>query len=215
MRIISSGGDIATAEDLARIRLETDKDGRRVHPRYGDGRDEQRLSWLNRQFLGLALIAHQTVDPATIRVDLLTLDREIMEHSVLRELTLVEMQEAFRRGIFKEYGDYYGLTAVSLAGFLKGFARSEKKVAASSIIYRLGAKKEQEDRARFFRELHERSEKEGPSAVPSPFSMHLRTEVPKARKTYTDEELAAHREKIRQQAEMIRRQAGKEVGDER
>jgi len=165
MQIISSGDDIATADDLARVRLATDKDGMRIYPRYKDGRDEQRLSWLNKQFFGLALIAHQGVDPATIKVDLFTLDREIMEHSVLRELTLVEMQEAFRRGIFREYGDYYGLTAVSLAGFLKGFVRSEKKVAASSIIYRLEARKEQEARSRFFRELYQ-AEKEGKVEVP-------------------------------------------------
>lgn len=165
MQIISSGGDIATAEDLARLRLATDGNGARLYPRYRDGRDDQRLSWLNRQFFGLALIAHQTVDPVTIKVDLFTLDREIMDHSVLRELTLVEMQEAFRRGIFKEYGDYYGLTAVSLVGFLKGFVRSEKKVAASSIIYKLEARKEQEDRSRFFRELY-RAEKEGKVEVP-------------------------------------------------
>lgn len=212
MQIISSGGNIATADDLARLRLATDDAGVRIYPRYKDGRDEQRLSWLNKQFFGLALIAHQTVDPTTIKVDLFTLDREIMDHSVLRELTLVEMQEAFRRGIFKEYGEYYGLTAVSLIGFLKGFVRSDKKVAASSIIYKLEAKKEQEANARFFRELYA-AEKEGKVEVPD-FSAN-RINGPQAKKTYTDEELAAHREKIRQQAEMIRRQAGKEGGDER
>lgn len=212
MQIISSGGNIATADDLARLRLATDDAGVRIYPRYKDGRDEQRLSWLNKQFFGLSLIAHQTVDPTTIKVDLFTLDREIMDHSVLRELTLVEMQEAFRRGIFKEYGEYYGLTAVSLIGFLKGFVRSDKKVAASSIIYKLEAKKEQEANARFFRELYA-AEKEGKVEVPD-FSAN-RINGPQAKKTYTDEELAAHREKIRQQAEMIRRQAGKEGGDER
>ena len=212
MQIISSGGNIATADDLARLRLATDETGVRIYPRYKDGRDEQRLSWLNKQFFGLALIAHQTVDPTTIKVDLFTLDKEIMDHSVLRELTLVEMQEAFRRGIFKEYGEYYGLTAVSLIGFLKGFVRSDKKVAASSIIYKLEARKEQEANARFFRELYQ-AEKEGKIEVPD-FSEN-RINGPQAKKTYTDEELAAHREKIRQQAEMIRRQAGKEGGDER
>lgn len=212
MQIISSGGNIATADDLARLRLATDGAGVRIYPRYKDGRDEQRLSWLNKQFFGLALIAHQTVDPATIKVDLYTLDKEIMDHSILRELTLVEMQEAFRRGIFREYGEYYGLTAVSLVGFLKGFVRSDKKVAASSIIYKLEAKKEQEANARFFRELYQ-AEKEGKIEVPD-FSAN-RINGPQAKKTYTDEELAAHREKIRQQAEMIRRQAGKEGGDER
>ena len=212
MQIISSGGNIATADDLARLRLATDDAGVRIYPRYKDGRDEQRLSWLNKQFFGLALNAHQTVDPTTIKVDLFTLDREIMGHSVLRELTLVEMQEAFRRGIFKEYGEYYGLTAVSIIGFLKGFVRSEKKVAASSIIYKLEAKKEQEANARFFRELYA-AEKEGKVEVPD-FSAN-RINGPQAKKTYTDEELAAHREKIRQQADMIRRQAGKEGGDER
>ncbi len=212
MQIISSGGNIATADDLARLRLATDDAGVRIYPRYKDGRDEQRLSWLNKQFFGLALIAHQTVDPTTIKVDLFTLDREIMDHSVLRELTLVEMQEAFRRGIFKEYGEYYGLTAVSLIGFLKGFVRSDKKVAASSIIYKLEARKEQEANARFFRELYA-AEKEGKVEVPD-FSAN-RINGPQAKKNYTDEELAAHREKIRQQAEMIRRQAGKEGGDER
>ena len=211
LQIISSGKQIATPLQLADLRAAKLTDGRHAYPRYKDGSDEQRLSWLNKQFFGLALITHMTIDPATIKVDITTLDENIMSDPLLNDLTLVEMQDAFRNGVFKEYGEYYGLTAVSLHGFLKGFLRSEKKAGASAIFHRRRAKAEQEANERFYKELYE-AQKAGKIELPD-FSQH-RINGPQAKKTITPEESAAHREKVRRQAEQILKQAKNETKEE-
>lgn len=172
LQIISSGKQIATAMQLADLRSATLADGRHAYPRYKEGSDAQRLSWLNKQIFGLAMIAHVNIDPATIKVDITTLDENIMANSYLNDLTLVEMQEAFRNGIFREYGEYYGLTSVSLYGFLKGFLRSEKKAAASAIYHKRREKEEQEADAKFFRELYE-AQKAGKIELPDFSQMRI------------------------------------------
>lgn len=201
MQIANSGNKISTPEQLAELRLARLDNGNFAYPRYKDGSDTQRLSWLNRQLLGLALIAHQTVDPTSIKIDLLTLDNGIMENTNLRELTLPEIQEAFRKGVNREYGDYYGLTSPSLFGFLTGFLKSEKKQAATAIIHHREIKEQQEKDARFFRELYEAKQK-GLIDLPD-FHGALDDAGPARKKTYSAEELAAHRERVRQQAEEI------------
>lgn len=172
LQIISSGKQIATAMQLADLRSATLPDGRHAYPRYREGSGAQRLSWLNKQIFGLAMIAHVNIDPATIKVDITTLDENIMANSYLNDLTLVEMQEAFRNGIFREYGEYYGLTSVSLYGFLKGFLRSEKKAAASAIYHKRREKEEQEADAKFFRELYE-AQKAGKIELPDFSQMRI------------------------------------------
>lgn len=209
MQIIRAGSNIATAQQLADYRLATDAEGRRINPRYKDGSDAARLSWLGDQFHGLALIAHFGVDKDAIKLDVLNLDKEIMENTVLRELTLVEMQEAFRKGVMKEYGDYFGITSVSMLGFLKGFLKSDKKQTAASIINRHNAKLEQERDAKFFRALYD-AEKEGKIKIPD-FS-GMRVNGPK--KKYSTNESAAHRETIRRQAEQILKQSNNGTEEE-
>lgn len=166
LQIIKAGSNIGTAERLAEARTARDENGKLVYRRYGNGILEHRLSWLGSQFLGLAAIAHISVDSLAIKLDVVNLDNEIMDNPELRELTLIEMQEAFRKGVMKEYGDYFGLSSVSLLGFLKGFLKSEKKQAASAIIYRRRKQLEQEANERFLLELH-RAEKEGKITLPT------------------------------------------------
>ena len=204
LQISKASSKIATAEQLADVRAAKLADGRNAYPRYKEGGDAERYSWLNKQFFGLALIAHITIDPVTIKVDVDTLDSEVMQDSYLRELTLVEMQEAFRKGLNGEYGEYFGLSSVSLLKFLKGFIRSEKKAAAAAIFHRRRAKAEQEANERFYKELYE-AQKAGKIELPD-FS-HMRINGQQAKKVYTSEESAAHRERVRQQAEAILKQA--------
>ena len=205
MQIIRAGSNIATAQQLADYCLATDEEGRHINPRYKDGSDAARLSWLGDQFHGLALIAHFAVDKNAIKIDVLNLDKEIMENNILRGLTLVEMQEAFRKGVMKEYGDYYGITSISMLGFLKGFLKSDKKQEAMAIVYKHNERMEQEKDARFFRELYE-AQRAGKIQLPDFSSMRING--PHKKKTYTAEESAAHRAKVRQQAEEILKQAG-------
>lgn len=204
MQIASSGDRISTAQRLVEFRLAKGPDGRNANARYKDGSDAQRISWLGDQFFGLSILAHVSVDVSSVKIDCLALDHEIMEDGTLRELTLAEIQEAFRKGINKEYGDYFGITSISMLGFLKGFLKSEKKQSATAIIYRHNLRLEQEANSRLIRELHA-AETSGKVSLPD-FS-EKRVNAPQTKRIYSDEELAAHREKIRQQAEEIRRMA--------
>ena len=203
LQITRASNEIATAKELADYRLAKNPDGSFVHARYKDGNEEQRIAWLGEQFFGLSAITHTALTATSVALDVTSLDQEIMRNSVLREMTLVEMQEAFRNGVFKEYGDYYGLTAVSMFGFLKGYCKADKKLSASVIVNRHYAKLEQERDAKFFRELYE-AEKAGKITLPD-FSQ-MRINGPQGKKVYTPEESAAHREKVRRQAEEILRQ---------
>ena len=198
IQIASSGSKIATARQLADLRLAKTSDGRNAYPRYKDFDMKSRLSWLGDQFFGLAVLLHVSISVEAVSVDTVALDSEIMDNKVYRDLTLIEMQEAFRKGVNREYGDYYGLTSISMLGFIKGFMNSEKKREAVSIVCRQNMIDEQEATSRFFRELH------GHIEVPEFTSFKLKDNAEK--KNYTPEESAAHREKIRQQAEEIRKQ---------
>ena len=107
------------------------------------------------------------------------------------------MQEAFKKGIAGAYGDYFGLSYASLIKFLNGFLRSEKKMSATAIVNRHNAKLEQERNERFFKELYA-AQKAGKIELPD-FSQHS-INGPQAKKVYTSEESAVHRERVRQQA---------------
>jgi len=187
---------------LADYRLAKNPDGSFVYARYKDGDEEQRMAWLGEQFFGLSAITHTALTATSVALDVASLDQEIMRNSILREMTLVEMQEAFRNGVFKEYGDYYGLTAVSMFGFLKGYCRADKKQSASVIINRHNVKLEQERNEKFFRELY-KAEKAGKMTLPDLSHMRINGH---REKNYSPEESVAHREKVRRQAEEILRQ---------
>lgn len=202
LQITRASDSIATAQNLADYRLAKKDDGSYLHPRYKDGNEAQRISWLGEQFFGLGAITHTTITASSVAVDVMTLDQEIMRNPFMREMTLVEMQEAFRKGVFKEYGDYYGITAVSMFGFLRSYCKGDKKQTAASIINRHNAKLEQERDAKFFRALYD-AEKEGKIKIPD-FS-GMRVNGPK--KKYSTNESAAHRETIRRQAEQILKQS--------
>ena len=212
VQITRASNKIATPQQLADYRLARRPDGSPMYPRYKDMDDMRRISWLGDQFFGLGALTHFQLTAALVAVDATVLDGKIMENSVLREMTLAEMQEAFNNGVFKEYGEYYGISSVTLFGFLKGFARSEKKVMASNLIRIAENRDERDANARFFRELHN-AKLEGRISVTDLSDKRINGKQEK--KFYTDAELSAHREKIRQQAAEIRRQAGKEANNEK
>lgn len=211
LQIASSSNKIATAEQLADLRASTMENGMHVYPRYKELQEDVRLSWLNHQFFGLALIAHVNIDPVTIRVDISTMDADIMSDPILKDLTLVEMQEAFKKGLNSEYGEYYGLSSVSLMKFLKGFLRSEKKASATAIFHRRRERAEREANSRFFKEMHE-AQSAGKIVLPD-FSEN-KVNGPQKKRIFTDEESVAHREKVRLQAEEIYRKAKLNKEDE-
>ena len=159
MEIISAANKIDTPEKLAALRLDTSV------PHYRNVSPAERVAWLGTQIFGLSLLSHIRVDGDTVRIDAIMLDTEIMEDNILNDLTFVEMQEAFRKGVNGEYGEYFGITSISLLSFLRGFLKSDKKQKAATIIYK---KREQERKAkdeRFFKALCQ-AQKEGKIDLP-------------------------------------------------
>ena len=73
LQIARADGKIATAEQLAEFRMAKKEDGSPLWPRYMDGSDKERLSWLGDQFFGLAVLSHITLSSATVTVDTVTM----------------------------------------------------------------------------------------------------------------------------------------------
>ena len=153
-----------------------------------------RIAWLGQQIIALNYMAHsqRTPNEYDLFIESSMLDQAIMEDDGLRGLTQIEMQEAFRKGIAKEYGEFYGITASSLIGFLKGFRSSAKRQGAIAILYaqeqkRIAAEKERENRLLY--ELKVRG-------FVNPWGK-------KEKRKVTPEESEAHRRKIEKQREEI------------
>lgn len=126
----SAAVKVTSAESIVAIRND-----REHYPRYGDIPVKERQRWLAKQFFTLASITRTkeyTADEATIGA--VALDERIMDTEGMAGLTAPEMEYAFKSGVFGAYGDYYGLNAISLYGFLESFLRSEKKVESARLI---------------------------------------------------------------------------------
>lgn len=130
-------------------------------------------------------------------IDSSLVDRMIMEDKGMRSLTLVEMQEAFKKGILKEYGDYYGITPVSLIGFLKGFKNSPKRQRALSILHKREQQRKEEEKNREMRMLYEPRI----SSLKLPFWDSAR-----GAKGKSTDDSSEHRRKIKEQRETIMRE---------
>lgn len=186
LQIVRTSSKIATAEQLAVV-MQTE-------PRFYSLEEGSRIAWLGQQIIALNYMAHsqRTPNEYDLFIESSMLDQAIMEDDGLRGLTQIEMQEAFRKGIAKEYGEFYGITASSLIGFLKGFRSSAKRQGAIAILYaqeqkRIAAEKERENRLLY--ELKVRG-------FVNPWGK-------KEKRKVTPEESEAHRRKIEKQREEI------------
>lgn len=88
-----------------------------------------------------------------VAIDCNFADQMIMDDEGIQCLKQVEMQEAFRRGIAKEYGEFYGITASSLVGFLRAFKTCEKRKKAIAILYAAEQKKVKTEDELFWKTL--------------------------------------------------------------
>lgn len=127
-------------------------------------------------------------------IDASFVNQTIMEDEGMRTLTLVEIQEAFRKGIMKEFGDYFGISPVSLVGFLKGFIQSPKRQKALSILVEKKQQRIEEEINREKRMFYESRVKD----LKHPFwksakGAHMKSE----------EDSFAHRKKIKEQRDAI------------
>ena len=156
LQILRTSSSIDTPEKLAALIKDE-----RVQ-RYCQLDNDTRLDWICDQINALNYMTHSA--RITSEVDLLVeasmTDRAIMDDERVRWLTQVEMQEAFRRGITKEYGDFFGITAGTIVQFLRGFMDGEKRQRAKALIREEEMRKEKEGQDRLWAEI-ERMKAEG------------------------------------------------------
>ena len=67
-------------------------------------------------------------------MDLKAAYKTIMDDHFAMDYTFSEIKDAFKRGLMGDYGDYFGLTAESLYGFIRGYFMSEKKRTATKLV---------------------------------------------------------------------------------
>ena len=186
-QFFQTSSDVSTPEKLAEVIADESV------ARYRDLPEQLRQEWIMSQIYTLCYILHyQQPNALDVRVDATFADQMIMDDEGASALKQVEMQEAFRRGIAKEYGEFYGITAQTLVQFLKGFRTSAKRQQAIGILYnreqkRIAEEKEKENR--LYYELQARG-------FVNPWGK-------KEKKTISAEESAAHRAKVAKQAEEI------------
>lgn len=184
-----------TPEAIAEVRL-----NERMYPRYYNIPQPSRLEWLSKQAKTLASITRiKDFDGREAIVTASSLDEMIMKNEAISGLTEAEMAEAFKSGVFGLYGEFYGLSAPNLYGFLRSYLESEKKQAATAMVRtRFEEKKrlEQEERQRRIRAEIEEAKRNG-SFVPTGRAWFQ----PKTVDDAIDE--SAHREMVRQQAREI------------
>lgn len=119
---------IPDAEALASVRLN------KSIPHYKDLVEGKRIVWLKEQIMSLNMIRHQMVEGWQVEVDAKTLDEFIMDDHFAKDYTFSEIKDAFKRGLMGDYGEFFGLTAESLYGFIRGYFMSEKKRKATEIV---------------------------------------------------------------------------------
>ena len=132
-------------------------------PKYGALDESARITWIGKQISALNYMAHVTreVSEIDLLVEAKMLDAAVMADGGLRSLTQPEMQEAFRCGVTKDYGDYYGITAASLAGFLRSFIKSDRRKRAAAIIHENEERERLEGERRFWQAMYEAKRERG------------------------------------------------------
>lgn len=119
---------IPDAESLAALRLD------KSVPHYKDVDRARRITWLKEQIITLNMIRHQMTEDWQVEFDANALDEFIMDDHFASDYTFPEIRDAFKRGLMGDYGEFFGLTAESLYGFLRGYFMSEKKRKATEIV---------------------------------------------------------------------------------
>lgn len=190
LQFLRTSSSIATAEQLAAVRMNPQI------PRYGQLQKAERVNWLKDQIMVLNLLRHtKDVEELDVLIDAGATDDFIMESADYRALTQVEMQDAFKHGINGDYGEFFGITPVSLTCFLRGYQKAEKWQKAKAIIYAREKEQEEAERQKESRVLMAELKKRG--IVGNSWG---KKEKPAA------EDSEEHRKKIARQREEIMRQ---------
>ena len=194
---------IATTDALVAIRLDEKR-----YPRYKNIPQAARLEWMATEIKTLSEILR--VKDFDGRVAIMTaaaLDKMVMQEFYMSDLTLPEIHDAYENGIFGLYGEFYGINAPSLYGFLDGYIHSDKKIEAAKKVI----KTKEEIRAEKSRLEREAEQRKIRAEIEE--ATRNGTFVPTGKAWFKPEKVddviakdAEHREKVRRQAEEIMRQ---------
>ena len=193
---------IATAMSLADIRL-----NEKQFPRYKNIPQPQRIEWLAGEIKTLAEITRIKDFGGRDAIMMAgVLDEMILQEFYMADLTLPEIHDAFKCGVFGKYGEFYGISAPNLYGFLESFINSDKKREAAELVRKTKAqmraertRMEYEAEQRKIRAEIEEAKRNG-TFVPTGKAWYKPKSVNDA---ITESE--EHRAKIRQQADAILR----------
>lgn len=191
---------IDSATTLAVIRMDEKK-----YPHYRNIPQMERMGLVAKEIQFLASIMRikdfdkrEPVLMATALDDMMREDKDMME------LTMAEISVAFKNGVFGIYGEFYGLTAPNLFGFLNSFLESSLKREATELViksreqaYLERTAAERAERQRKIRAEIEEAKRNG-SFVPTGRTWFKPKMVKDVMK-----ESAEHRERVRKQAREI------------
>ena len=119
---VQNTNNVSTAEGIVALRASV--------PHYRDIPETKRVQWLGQTMAQMYDIRHQEYNMKQILMDAAMLDEKIMDDSILSDLTQAEIIKAFKKGIFGDFGDFFGVTAISCYGFLRKFLQTPEKQAA-------------------------------------------------------------------------------------
>lgn len=77
------------------------------------------------------MIKHEDIDEDMLPLEAQVLDDYLIDSAETRDLIPQELDYCFRMGIAGKFGQYYGITPVSLYGFVQAYLRSRKKFDSS------------------------------------------------------------------------------------
>ena len=138
-QLAQTSNRIKTAQELAAYRSNPDV------PHYKDLETVARLQWLGQQIVKTNQILHRETVEEFLNMDVTALDETIMDDYRMRELTLMEMDEAFSRGVCGSYGQYFGINAPTFIGFLRAYLETPKSREATKILAERAAQRRREE----------------------------------------------------------------------
>lgn len=129
---------------------------RQRYPHFCDYPPMGRLQWLKLQMARVYQIRHQVVDAEVLRIDAELLHEEMENDASFKQLTLIEIENAFKNGAKGQYGPTYGLTIETFLDYLWGFVNDNKSTYKKLYEekYREKINAEEEARKRELREQY-------------------------------------------------------------
>lgn len=191
---------MATPRALALMRMDNNV------PHYKKVAFERRVQWLVNVIGKLNVIKHQNMNATKeeltqmFYMDADTLDGFIMMDIYISDFTFEEIYEAFMIGLSGNYGEYYGLNAVTLFKFLKCYLQSPKKQEAARLVRE--ARKREENEA-YVKQQREKAKLEGWGVKMVTIDDNKMTEMAKDMVNKPREDSSEHRERVRKQAKEI------------